>query len=236
MKQQTQLKQTWALLLSLVLLAAAGLYAANGASGQGTGAALKATGAAHASSAPIPAGTYQLDPAHSSINFSVRHLTINLVRGRFTDFSGVIRYDDKDIAHSSVEFTAKAASINTDVAKRDEHLKSADFFDVAKYPEITFKSTGVERRGNDAFLAHGDFTLHGVTKQISLPFKLTGPVRDPWGGTRFGVEASTTLKRQDFGMNYAQMVEGGPVIANDVEINLQLEAVKQEPKKQTSQE
>lgn len=236
MRQRTPSKQTWAALLCLMLLVAAVFYAAQGASGQATGTATSGS-AAQAAPTSIPAGAYQIDPAHSSINFSVRHLTINLVRGRFTDFNGTISYDDKDVTRSSVEFSAKVASINTDVARRDEHLRSPDFFDAAKFPEMTFKSTRVERRGGEGFVAHGDLTLHGVTKQLSIPFKLSGPVRDTSGKTRFGVEATTTIKRQDFGMNYGQMLEGaGPVIANEVEINLQLEAIKQEPKKQPTGE
>ena len=221
--------------VSLALVIAAGLCVAAGVSGQESSRA-RAGAAARAPQAPIPDGTYRIDPAHSSINFAVRHMMINDVRGRFTDFSGVIRYDGHDITRSSVEFTAKVASINTDVPRRDEHLRGADFFDAAKYPEMTFKSTRVGRGEGDRYVAHGDLTLRGVTKQVSIPFRLNGPVRDARGGTRFGVEAATSINRRDFGITFGNLIEGvGPVIADQVEITLLLEAVKQE-KAQPSQE
>src|SRR5688500_14959839 len=128
--------------------------------------------------APIPGGAYRIDPAHSVIGFAIRHYEISLVRGRFRDFSGNIHYDDKDVTKSSVEFAAKIESINTGVDRRDAHLRTADFFDVAKYPEMTFKSTRVERKGGDQYVLHGDFTLRGVTGQIALPFTLTGAIKD----------------------------------------------------------
>lgn len=178
--------------------------------------------------APITSGAYKIDSAHSSINFAVRHMMINDVRGRFTDFAGTINYDDKDATKSSVEFTAKVASINTDVARRDEHLRNADFFEVAKYPELTFKSRRVERRG-DAYVAIGDFTMRGVTKEIAIPFKLAGAIKNP-RGTRIGVEAQTTIDRRDYGITWGQALEGGGLaVSNDVRIELLLEATKQEP-------
>ena len=178
---------------------------------------------------PIPGGTYRIDPEHSSINFSVRHMMITDVRGRFTDFSGTIRYDDRDITRSSVEFTARVASINTDVERRDIHLRSADFFDVEHHPEMTFRSTRVERRGSDQFVATGDFTLRGVTRQVAIPFTMRGAVADP-RGTRFGVEAHTTINRQDFGVAWSRPAPGGGlVVANEVAITLLLEVINQEP-------
>jgi len=181
--------------------------------------------------APVPAGEYKLDPAHSVIGFAIRHLEIAWVEGRFKDFTGTIRYDDKDITKSSVEFTAKVASIDTGVEARDKHLRNADFFEVEKYPEMTFKSTRVERRGDDKFVLHGDLTLKGVTRPVALPFTVTGAVKDPWGNTRFGVEARTKINRRDFGVNYSRALEGGGlVVADEVTINLHLEAVQPAPK------
>ena len=143
-------------------------------------------GAAKVTYAPIPAGEYKIDPAHSTIGFAVRHYEINWVNGWFKEFEGTIRYDDKDVTKSSVEFTAKVESIDTGVAARDKHLRTADFFEVEKYPTMTFKSTRVERKGQD-YVLHGDLTLKGVTKPVQLPFKLTGAIKDPRGNTRVGI-------------------------------------------------
>lgn len=180
---------------------------------------------------PIPGGEYRIDPAHSVIGFAIRHFEISLVRGRFRDFSGNIRYDDADVTKSSVEFTAKIESINTGVDRRDAHLRTADFFDAAKYPEMTFKSTRVEKKGNDQYVLHGDFTLKGVTKPIALPFKIIGAIKDAQGNTRFGIAAQTTINRRDYGITWGKTMEnGGLDVGNEVMIDLQLEAVKPAPK------
>jgi polyisoprenoid-binding protein YceI len=178
----------------------------------------------------IPAGDYKIDPGHSVIGFSIRHFEISFVRGRFKEFFGMIRYDAADVTKSTVEFTAKIESIDTGVAGRDTHLRSADFFDAAKYPEMTFKSTRVERKTNNAYVLHGDFTLKGVTKPISLPFTISGAVKDNRGNTRFGVAAETKLNRRDFGITWGNtMANGGLNVGNEVMIDLQLEAVKAAP-------
>lgn len=230
MKRQS--KYISAAALSFMLFAGASLYTTNAVSSQTRRVTQNDSNATKISYVPIPGGAYSIDPAHSSINFSIRHLLINNVRGRFDDYTGTITYNPDDITKSSVEFAAKVASIDTDIAKRDEHLRTADFFDVEKYPEMTFKSTRIERKGKDSFIAHGDFTLHGVSKQVAIPFEIFGAVKDPWGGTRMGVEAATTINRQDYGVNFNQpMAEGGLMIANEVRIELVLEAVKQEPAK-----
>jgi polyisoprenoid-binding protein YceI len=187
--------------------------------------------AARAAYAPINGGEYKLDPAHSRIGFAVRHLEIAWVEGRFKDFSGTIRYDDQDITKSSVEFSAKVASIDTGVEPRDKHLRTADFFEVEKFPEMTFKSTRVERKGQDAYVLHGDLTLKGVTKPVALPFTVAGAIKDPWGNTRFGIEAQTKINRRDFGINYGNALAGGGFdVGNEVTINLHLEAVQPAPK------
>ena len=186
--------------------------------------------AAKVSYAAIPGGTYNIDPAHSLIGFAVRHLEINWVQGRFKDFQGTITFDEKDVTKSSVEFTAKVASVDTEVEARDKHLRTADFFDVEKYPEMTFKSTRVERKGKNGYVLHGDLTLKGVTKPVAFPFTITGAVKDPWGNTRFGIDAHTKINRRDFGVNYGNAFAGGFDVGNEVIIDLRLEAVQAAPK------
>ncbi len=184
-----------------------------------------------ASYAPIPGGEYKIDPAHSVVGFAIRHYEINWVEGRFKDFDGVIRYDASDITKSSVEFRAKIESIDTGVAQRDQHLRTPDFFDAARYPEMTFKSARVERKGKNGYVLHGDFTLKGVTKQLAIPFTITGAVKDPRGNTRFGVEAHTKIDRRDFGITWGKPLEGGGLdIGHEVTIKLFLEALKPAPK------
>lgn len=189
------------------------------------------TSQAQVTYAPIPGGEYRIDPAHSSIGFAIRHLEINWVEGRFKEFTGTIRYDDKDITKSSVEFSAKVASIDTEVEARDRHLRSADFFEVEKYPEMTFRSTRVERKGKDGYVLHGDLTIKGVTKPVQLPFTITGAVKDARGNTRFGIEAETRINRRDFGITYGSAFAGGGLdVGNEVTIRLRLEAMQPAPK------
>jgi polyisoprenoid-binding protein YceI len=187
--------------------------------------------AAKVSYAPIPGGEYVIDPPHSLIGFSIRHFEINWVQGRFKDFTGAIRYDESDVTKSSVTFAAKIESVDTGVAPRDQHLRTADFFDAAKFPEMTFKSTKVERKGKDGFILYGDFTLKGVTRRISFPFTMTGAVKDPRGGTRFGIEAHTKIDRREYAFSGGKPMEGGGIdVGNEVTINLYLEALKPAPK------
>ena len=176
-------------------------------------------------STTLAADRYSIDPAHCHIGFSVRHLVINNIRGRFTDYEGSIIYDEQDITRSSVEITIKAQSINTDVQPRDEHLRTSEFFDVAKFPDITFKSTRVEKRGS-GFAAIGIFTMHGVAKEITIPFKINGKSNFQ-GGTHLGVEGTVVIDRRDFGMSWSATLDnGGLVVGNDVTIELNIEAVK----------
>ncbi len=194
------------------------------------GTAAAQSKAAQVAYAPVPAGDYKIDPAHSIIGFAVRHLEINWVEGRFKEFEGTIHYDEKDVTKSSVEFTAKVESIDTGVAPRDKHLRTADFFEVEKYPTLAFKSTRVERKGK-GYVLFGDLTIKGVTKPVQLPFDITGAVKDPWGNTRFGVSAGTKINRRDFGINYGNAFAGGGLdVGNEVDITLRLEALKPEPK------
>jgi polyisoprenoid-binding protein YceI len=174
----------------------------------------------------IPSGDYRVDAGHSVIGFSIKHFEISFVRGRFKEFTSTIHYDAADVTKSTVEFNAKVESIDTGVAGRDNHLRSADFFDVAKFPEMTFKSTKVEKKGK-GYVVHGDFTLKGVTKPISFPFNVVGGIKDNRGNVRFGVAAETKINRRDYGITWgAKMANGGLNVADEVNIELQLEAVK----------
>jgi polyisoprenoid-binding protein YceI len=177
------------------------------------------------------ATTWNLDPTHSHASFTVRHLVISNVRGEFQKVSGVAKIDEKNLAQSSVEATIETASIDTRVAKRDEHLRSPDFFDVTKYPTITFKSTKVEKAGEGKLKVIGDLTMHGVTKPVVL--NVEGPsaeIKDPWGNTRRGLSASTKVNRKDFGLNWSKTVEAGPVVGDDIAIEIEAELVKQAEK------
>ena len=175
----------------------------------------------------LSAGTvYELDTSHSSITFSVKHMVISNVKGKFQDFTVKALYDEKDTSRSSVEAVIKVAGIDTDNDKRDDHLRSPDFLDAEKYPEITFKSKKIVKKGDD-YVALGDFTMHGVTKEISLPFKILGPINDPWGGTRAGIEAGITLDRRNYGLTWNKALDaGGLVVGNEVEIEIDLEFIK----------
>lgn len=159
------------------------------------------------------------DKSHSSVNFQVTHLVISKVTGNFTDYDVELTWDDKDMSKSMVMAKIKTATINTDNEKRDEHLRSSDFFDSEKYPEITFKSTKIEKTGENKFVAKGELTMKGVTKNIELPFVITGKVKGPSGDTRIGIEAETTVNRQDYGVSWSKVVDGtGLVVSDDVKI------------------
>jgi polyisoprenoid-binding protein YceI len=170
-------------------------------------------------------GTYNFDKAHSFIGFKVKHMGLVEVPGFFRDFTGTIIYDAKDPSKSSVEFAAKATSVDTGVGGRDNHLRSPDFFEVEKFPELTFKSTKVEKKGR-GWVVTGDFTLKGVTKSISLPFNVAGFLpADQRSGGKMGVTAETTINRRDYGVNYgSNMPNGTAVLSDDVKISLQVEA------------
>jgi polyisoprenoid-binding protein YceI len=167
---------------------------------------------------------YKIDPVHSSANFSVRHMMVSTVTGRFAGgVSGTIHYDDKDVSKSSVKATIKVASVNTDNENRDKDLRSPNFFDADKYPEITFESQRIEKRG-DSYVAIGNFTMKGVTKQIELPFTIGGRINDGKGHGRIGIQTSMTMNRQDYGVSWNRTVEGGGVVVgNEVKIDLNVE-------------
>ena len=172
-------------------------------------------------------GTYEFDKPHSFIGFKVKHLGLIEVPGFFRDFTGKVNYDAKDITKSSVEFTAKVTSIDTGVDARDNHLRTADFFEVEKYPELTFKSTKVEKKGQSWMLT-GDLTMKGVTKSITFPFEISGWLpADERSGGKMGITAETTINRRDFGVNYGNNLPSGvAAVSDDVKITLQIEAGK----------
>lgn len=172
-------------------------------------------------------GTYNFDKAHSFIGFKVKHMGLIEVPGFFRDFTGTVNYDEKDLTKSTVEFTAKMTSVDTGVAGRDNHLRRADFFEVEKYPDMTFKSTKVEKKGNSLTVA-GDLTMKGVTKSVAIPFQIAGwlPASERNGGT-MGITGETTINRRDFGVNYGNTLPSGiAALSDDIKVVLQIEANK----------
>ncbi len=175
----------------------------------------------------LAADQYAIDPAHTSVGFSVQHLVISRINGTFPEVSGTIVYDEGDVTKSSVDVTIKAASIDTNVADRDKHLRSPDFLDVETYPTITFKSTRIERQG-EGDVCHGMLTLHGVSKEVAIPFAILGKITDPWGKIRLGVEGSMIINRHDFGVNWNKTMDnGGLMVGDTVKITLNVEAIQQ---------
>ena len=177
--------------------------------------------------APTTQTTWTIDPAHTEVGFSVKHLMISTVRGRFADVRGTIRLDGDDLTQASVEAEIATASIDTRQEQRDAHLRSPDFFEVEKYPTITFRSTSVERIQNDRYRITGDLTIRDVTREVVLEGTDEGRGRDPWGGDRLGFSAATTIDRRDFGLTWNQALEtGGVLVSNEIKIAIDLEAVK----------
>jgi polyisoprenoid-binding protein YceI len=171
---------------------------------------------------------WTIDGAHSSITFTVRHMVVSKVRGRFTRWNGTITMDERDPSGATVEVAIEPASVDTGVEQRDQHLRSPDFFDVERFPEMTFQSTGVESRGEGAYRLTGDLSMHGVTRPVTLDVEYSGSTRDPWGGVRAGFSARGSLDRRDFGLTYNQLLEtGGVVVGERVQIDIEVEAVRQ---------
>jgi polyisoprenoid-binding protein YceI len=179
------------------------------------------------SASAFAADTFNIDRSHSNATFKVRHM-MSSTTGNFGDFKGVVVVDREAPAKSSVEFTISAASINTGTEDRDKHLRSADFFDVAQYPEITFKSTKVEpTKTKDLYNVTGNFSLHGVTKVVTLPVTFLGFAKDPWGNERAGFELQTTIDRKDYNMTWNKVLDqGGMLLSDEVKIDINLEVVK----------
>jgi polyisoprenoid-binding protein YceI len=171
--------------------------------------------------------SWNLDTVHSGINFSVRHMLVSKVRGRFTKFSGSVSLDERDLTRSTVEATIDTSSIDTGTAQRDDHLRSADFFDVEHFPEIRFRSTRIEKLGGDRYRLTGDLTIRDATRQIALEAEYGGRGKDPWGNERVGFTARGTLDRGDFGLKWNQVLETGGVLVSDrVDIELEVQAVR----------
>jgi polyisoprenoid-binding protein YceI len=171
--------------------------------------------------------TWNIDTSHSGVHFSVRHMVIAKVRGAFDRFSGSVLLDEVNPAASKVSVRIDAASIDTREEKRDAHLRSADFFDVEKYPELTFESTKVEKLDDERYRVTGALTIHGITKEVVLDAESLGTGKDPWGNDRIAFSATTSVNRKDFGLSWNQALEtGGVLVGEKIDISLDVQAVK----------
>jgi polyisoprenoid-binding protein YceI len=178
---------------------------------------------------PTTAANYAIDMTHSQIQFSVKHLGISTVTGKFSTFEGVLEFDPEAMGNGRVEVVIDAASIDTAVEKRDEHLRSADFFNVAEHPELRFESTSVETT-EEGLIVRGDLTISGVTRPVALEAVFSGRAVDPWGNSRVGFEASTTINRKDFGLTWNKILEsGGLLVSEEVKISLVVQGIEQVP-------
>ncbi len=174
----------------------------------------------------VPAGTWVIDPSHSEVGFTARHLMVSKVRGSFEKFSGTLTVAD-DFTASKVEATIDAASVNTRDENRDNHLRTNEFFGVEEHPTWSFVSTGLTSKGSDYTLA-GDLTIKGVTKPVALALEVNGVSKDPWGNTKAGFSASTKINRKDFGVEFnAPLEAGGFLVGDDVTLNLEIQAALQ---------
>lgn len=169
-----------------------------------------------------------IDTAHTHVGFSVKHMMISTVRGSFKSFSGTFALDAADFTKSKFEGEVEVASIDTNNADRDNHLRTNDFFDAENHPKITFKSTGIEKKGDD-YLVRGDLSIRGVTKPVEFNVEFSGVTKSPWGKTVAGLSATTTVNRKDFGVNFNALLEtGGMVVGDKVKIEIEAEAVQDE--------
>jgi polyisoprenoid-binding protein YceI len=175
----------------------------------------------------VPAGTWVVDPAHSSVAFEVKHMMISTVRGLFREFDGTLEAAEDDPAHSRVRGTAKVASIDTGSPDRDEHLKSPDFFDAERYSEITYVSTRIEPLGGPDYRVTGDLTIKGVTRPVTMEASVEGAGEDPWGAERVGIRVRGRIDRKDFGLSWQQpLAKGGVLVGEDVTILIDVSAVR----------
>lgn len=173
-----------------------------------------------------PAGTtvWKLDPTHAHVEFAVRHLMISTVRGHFTEVDGTLRLEGDDVSDAQLEVEIGAASVDTRLEQRDEHLRSADFLDAEQFPTLTFTGTSARRIAKDRLEVTGDLTIRGITREVVLAVTEHGTVSDPWGSRRAGYGATTTINRQDFGLMWNQALEtGGLLVGNEVKITLEAE-------------
>ncbi len=177
---------------------------------------------------PAMAADYVVDSSHTRVGFSISHLTVSTVRGSFGEASGTVSYDPKNVAATKVNAKVTVGSVDTREAKRDEHLRSPDFFDAVKFPEMTFASTAVKNIKKDGFDLVGDLTIHGVTKPVTLHVATFSPeVKDPWGNVKVGTRATGTINRKDFGLTWNAALEtGGFVVGEEVALELDIELKK----------
>ena len=180
-----------------------------------------------ATAKPQTTTTWNIDPVHTVAEFKVRHMMISNVKGQFTHVTGVMTLDEADVTQSRIEASIQAASVNTRDDQRDAHLKSADFFDVEKFPTLSFKSSRVARTGDGELAVTGDLTIHGVTREVVLAVEgPTPPAKDPWGNTRVGLSAATKISRKDFELTWnAGLETGGLLVGDEVTITLEVEFV-----------
>jgi polyisoprenoid-binding protein YceI len=172
--------------------------------------------------------TWSIDPSHSAVEFSVKHMVVTTTKGRFGAVAGAIVLDESDLTRSSVTAEIDAASIETHDAGRDAHLRSADFFDVENYPTLTFKSSRVVLAGRDRLTVVGDLTIRGVTREVELSVESSGQIASPFGDLRAGFSAQTSIDRKEFGLTWNKGLEtGGLLVGDQVKINLEIEAIKQ---------
>ncbi|MFZ5477465.1 MAG: YceI family protein [Myxococcota bacterium] len=174
------------------------------------------------------AATYEIDPGHTYAGFSIEHMMVTDVHGAFTDVAGTILFDPAKVSETKADVTIQATSIDTRLQKRDDHLRSPDFFDVAKFPAMTFRSKAVRNPAKGAFQLVGDLTIHGVTKEVVLDVKGPTPeYKDPWGNTKIGFSATTKINRKDFGLTWNKALEqGGLLVGEEVAITIEVEAAK----------
>ena len=173
------------------------------------------------------ATAWKVDSSHSHVEFAVRHLMIATVKGRFGDVSGTLVGDETDLEHASIELTIPVASIDTREPQRDAHLRSADFFEVDRFPEIRFRSRRIAKAGDEAFTVDGDLTIRDVTKPITLTVTAGGHAKDPWGGERVAYSTAAKINRKDFGLHWNQALEtGGVLVGDEVRISAELELVR----------
>jgi polyisoprenoid-binding protein YceI len=171
--------------------------------------------------------TWNIDAAHTGINFSVRHMVVSKVRGHFAKYTGAIQLDEAELTRSTVQVTIDAASIETGVADRDKHLRSADFFDVANFPYLQFRSKSIVRIDDVRYYVIGDLTIRDVTREVRLEAEYGGRAKDPWGNERVGFTAKVSLDRKDFGLKWNQVLEAGGVLVGDqIDIDIEVEAVR----------
>ncbi len=179
-----------------------------------------------AAAGPLAAGEYEIDSSHSTIGFQVRHMAISKTNGSFEDYTGSFSFEPGNPDSWSCEAVIQAKSINTNNEKRDDHLRSDEFFDVANFPTLTFKSTGVAMENDSEGTLKGDLTIHGITKPVEMNLEALGTVTDPWGNERAGFTATIKINRKDYGLEYHSVMEaGGLVVGDEIKITLEIEGI-----------